>query len=51
MKQDILKEIEAKGIKDIKYEWVKGHQKASIFNQDARWNNYVDILAKGQKNG
>ena len=51
MKQDILKEIADQGLKNIRYEWVKGHQKASIFNQDARWNNYVDILAKGQKNG
>lgn len=33
----------------IKYAWVKGHQSKSIMDPDAHWNNYVDILAKGQK--
>lgn len=32
----------------IKYEWVKGHQKRSVLSEDAKWNDYVDKLAKGE---
>lgn len=34
----------------IKYAWVKGHQKQSLTNPDIYWNNYVDLLAKGENN-
>ena len=32
----------------IKYAWVKGHQPNSMTNPDIYWNNYVDLLAKGE---
>jgi len=32
----------------IHYEWVKGHQKRSVLSEDAKWNDYVDKLAKGE---
>lgn len=50
IKADIEKEIKNKNLDGrIMYSWVKGHQSKSIMSQDAKWNNYVDLLAKGQK--
>lgn len=49
IKSDIDKEIAKKGLSGrIEFKWVKGHQKASVLDPDARWNNYVDHLAKGE---
>lgn len=31
----------------IEFQWVKGHQNASIMSPDAYWNREVDKLAKG----
>lgn len=49
---DLVNEIiKKKGLSQkIKYGWVKGHQKKSIQTEDAKWNNYVDSLARGEKN-
>jgi ribonuclease HI len=49
IKNDIDSEISRQSLKGkIQYEWVRGHQKdASV---DTYWNNYVDLLAKGQEN-
>jgi ribonuclease HI len=33
----------------VKYAWVKGHQANSMTNPDIYWNNYVDLLAKGEQ--
>lgn len=30
----------------ISFEWVRGHQKGN--SEDVKWNNYVDLLAKGE---
>jgi ribonuclease HI len=34
--------------KKIKFLWVKGHQSKSVMDPKAKWNNYVDKLAKGE---
>lgn len=48
IKEEIDKEIQEQGLKGkIKFEWVRGHQKG--MTPDVYWNNYVDLLAKGQK--
>jgi ribonuclease HI len=45
----INKEIESKKLKGIiDFRWVKGHQPKSIMDPKAKWNNYVDKLAKGE---
>ena len=45
----IWKEIYRKGInKIIRFEWIKGHQPKSVMDPKAKWNDYVDKLAKGQ---
>ena len=45
----IHKEIKTKGLTGkIKFLWVKGHQSKSIMDPRAKWNNYVDKLAKGE---
>lgn len=50
VKEATDKEIEAKNLrKRLSFEWVKGHQAKSVMTRDAYWNNYVDLLAKGQK--
>ena len=47
IKEEIDKEIKSQNLKGrIHFEWVKGHQ--SIMSREAKWNNYVDKLAKGQ---
>lgn len=44
------KEVKSQGLTGkLEYAWVKGHQKKSILDPDARWNDYVDKLAKGEK--
>lgn len=49
IKFDIDKIIKKKGLLGkIEYKWVKGHQKASVLDPDAMWNNFVDKLAKGE---
>lgn len=45
IKEDILKEIKKLGI-NVSFEWVKGHQSGN--SADVRFNNMVDLLAKGQ---
>ena len=47
IKDEIDSEIKAKKIKPH-FLWVKGHQNKSVLDPDARWNNYVDLLAKGE---
>jgi ribonuclease HI len=45
----IQEEIKEKGLKEkTKFLWVKGHQRKSVMDPKARWNNYVDKLAKGE---
>ena len=45
----IHKEIKTKGLDGkIKFLWVKGHQSKSVMDPRAKWNNYVDKLAKGE---
>lgn len=45
----IKKELDTKRIKDIvNFCWIKGHQPKSILDPKAKWNNYVDKLAKGE---
>ena len=47
IKEEIDKVLDQKNLRGrIKFEWVKGHQ--SGYSRDAKWNNYVDKLAKGQ---
>ena len=48
VKSEIDEIIRRKGI-NISFDWVKAHQPKSSLNRDAYWNNYVDLLAKGQK--
>ena len=44
IKNDILEEIKIQGLTNkISFEWVKGHS-------GQKWNEYVDKLAKGEKN-
>lgn len=45
IKDLILEEIQRQGY-NIEFRWVKGHQ--SVMSREAKWNNYVDKLAKGQ---
>lgn len=45
IKDLILEEIQRQGY-NVEFHWVKGHQ--SIMSREAKWNNYVDKLAKGQ---
>lgn len=41
--------IKRKGLTGkISFKWVKAHQRT--INKDSYWNNYVDLLAKGQTN-
>lgn len=45
----IHKEIKKKGLNEkINFLWVKGHQSKSVMDPKAKWNNYVDKLAKGE---
>jgi len=45
----IHKEIKTKRLDGkIKFLWVKGHQSKSVMDPRAKWNNYVDKLAKGE---
>jgi len=45
----INEELKKKRIKDItEFHWIKGHQPKSILDPKAKWNNYVDKLAKGE---
>lgn len=45
----IHEEIKKKRLKGkIKFLWVKGHQSKSVMDPKAKWNNYVDKLAKGE---
>jgi len=46
IKDQIEKVIKQKQL-NVKYDWVKGHQKKSILSMESYWNNYVDKLAKG----
>lgn len=47
IKNDIDSEVRRQSLKGkIQYEWVRGHQKDN--SDDTYWNNYVDLLAKGQ---
>lgn len=47
IRSEIDKEIIKQGLQNrIKYAWVKGHQKDNNI-PDVYWNNYVDLLAKG----
>lgn len=54
IKEEINKEIERLGLSGkLSFEWVKAHQKKSseeeVENAEkAKWNNYVDKLAKGK---
>ena len=51
IKNDIDSEISAQKLKGrISFEWIKGHQAKSVLDPDAVWNNYVDSLAKGERN-
>ena len=45
IKDLILEEIQRQGY-SVEFHWVKGHQ--SVMSREAKWNNYVDKLAKGQ---
>ena len=48
VKDEIDKEVNRLGLKGkIEYRWVKGHQTGNSL--EASWNNYVDLLAKGEK--
>lgn len=48
IKEAIDKEIKSQGLTGrLSFEWVRGHQKGN--NPDVIWNNYADILAKGQE--
>jgi ribonuclease HI len=48
IKDEIDKEIEEQNLEGrIDFEWVRGHQKG--YSPDVYWNNYVDLLAKGEK--
>lgn len=50
IKDEIDKELLKKHLKGrVVFAWVKGHQSKSIMNPDAYWNNYVDLVAKGEK--
>lgn len=50
IKDEIDKEIDSQNLRGrIYFEWVKGHQKKSVLDPDAYWNNQVDLLAKGQE--
>lgn len=50
LKEIIEDFIHAEGLDGkVKYAWVKGHQANSMTNPDIYWNNYVDLLAKGEK--
>ena len=45
----IHKEVKKKGLNGkINFLWVKGHQSKSVMDPKAKWNNYVDKLAKGE---
>lgn len=46
IKTDIENEIKNLGIR-INFEWVPSHQVGNT--SDIKWNNYVDLLAKGEK--
>lgn len=55
VKEPIIKEVKAKIDSEIerlklkhriRYNWIRGHQKGS--GEDVFWNNYVDLLAKGE---
>lgn len=47
IKDDIVKQIYKQGLDGrANFEWIRGHQKGN--STDAIWNNYVDLLAKGQ---
>lgn len=48
IKDEISREIKSKNLTGrIDFEWVRGHQKGE--SEDVKWNNYVDLLAKGEK--
>lgn len=49
IKDEIDSEISKQGLRGhIHFEWVKGHQRKSVLDPDAIWNNRVDLLAKGE---
>ncbi len=49
IKEEIDAEISKQGLQGrIHFEWVKGHQRKSVLDPDAIWNNRVDKLAKGE---
>lgn len=48
LKEDIEELIQKENL-NVKYAWVKGHQKDNGTNPDIYWNNYVDLLAKDEK--
>lgn len=50
IKNEIMKTIDDLGLTGkIDFAWVKGHQKKSVMDPDAYWNNIVDKLAKGHE--
>lgn len=48
IRDEIQNEIKKQKL-NITFGWVKGHQAKGILSQDSKWNNYVDLLAKGEK--
>lgn len=54
MKDDIDQEIKDQELQGkVEFDWVKGHQTKvnRELNPDGYWNNYVDLVAKGQDDG
>lgn len=50
IKQDILNELNKQDlVGKVDFSWVPGHQNSDK-NEDAKWNNIADLLAKGEYN-